>query len=367
MKTHFLFYFLFHFFGMIEIADAFPEMVRHNYINCSSCHVSPHGGGLMTEYGRHLSKELLSTWGKEGETNLLYGAIPTEKVKNWLNLGGGFRGIQVHQEDKNLRAGRWITMQLGVEVGLTWDQFTAVALVGKPESNEKFREDSQRYYLLYQPTEVFSMRAGKFLPTFGLNIPHHTIVTRSALGLGQGQEREVVEANWIGPKMGFSVSAARQVKNLVLQDPELGYSAQFNVNVSDSYRLGSSLWSSSNLTTDRRIFGVHGILGFTEKFYSLLEFDWMDRKETGQVPVRGFYHFGKLGYEVYQGVHLLFMEDYSQADVQNSKTLQDSKGIGFAFYPRPHFEFEGIWFKKKINQSSDQTFDYAWFLAHYYF
>ena len=46
---------------------AFPEMVRHNYSNCSSCHVSPSGGGVLTQYGRELSSAILSIWGAENE------------------------------------------------------------------------------------------------------------------------------------------------------------------------------------------------------------------------------------------------------------------------------------------------------------
>ena len=50
-----LFVFLF-----TQNVSAFPEMIRHGYINCNACHVSPAGGGLLTAYGRTISKELLS-------------------------------------------------------------------------------------------------------------------------------------------------------------------------------------------------------------------------------------------------------------------------------------------------------------------
>ena len=346
---------------------AFPEMVRHHYVNCSSCHVSPHGGGLTTEYGRHMSKELLSTWGAEGEQNFLYGAVSNEKIKSWLNLGGHYRGTQVHREDKNTKEGRWITMQLGIEVGLTWNQFQLVTLIGKPEGNEKFREVSQKYYLLYQPTEVFSLRGGKFLPTYGLNIPQHTVSIKAPLGIGQGQEREVVEANWMGPKYNFTVSAAKQVRSGVVRDPEFGYTAQFNINIANSYKIGSSYWTSSSTSSEKKMWGLHGILGFTKNVYALFEVDWMDKKEQQSEPVRGLYHFSKLGFEAYRGFHLIGLQDFAQADIKDSKNTQDSRGLGFAFYPRPHFEFEGLWFKKRNQQVSSEYFDYAWFLVHYYF
>ncbi|RYZ63714.1 MAG: hypothetical protein EOP05_23120, partial [Proteobacteria bacterium] len=48
-------------------AEAYPDLIRHNYVNCTTCHVSPTGGGAMTEYGRAMSHELLSAWGTERE------------------------------------------------------------------------------------------------------------------------------------------------------------------------------------------------------------------------------------------------------------------------------------------------------------
>ena len=321
----------------------------------------------MTEYGRHMSKELLSTWGAEGEQNFLYGAVPNEKIKSWLNLGGHYRGGQVHQEDKNAKEGRWITMQLGIEVGITWDQFQFVTLVGKPEGNEKFREVSQKYYVLYQPTEIFSLRAGKFLPVYGLNVPQHTLAIKAPLGVGQGQEREVIEMNWMGPKLNFTSSVARQVRSGLIKDPEFGYAAQAQVNIADSYKLGSSYWASSNASSETKMWGIHGILGFTKNIYALAEVDWMDKKEPSAEATRGLYHFAKVGFEVHRGVHLLALQDFAQTDIKDSKTVQDSRGLGIALYPRPHFEFEGLWFKKRNQQNSNDYFDYAWFLVHYYF
>jgi hypothetical protein len=53
-------------------AMGFPDLIRHGYTNCIACHVSPNGGGVLTKYGRSLSKELLSTWGREGEEKFAY-------------------------------------------------------------------------------------------------------------------------------------------------------------------------------------------------------------------------------------------------------------------------------------------------------
>ena len=56
----------------MNFANAFPEMVRHGYTNCTACHVAANGGGILTPYGSTLSEEVLSTWHFEGEGSFLY-------------------------------------------------------------------------------------------------------------------------------------------------------------------------------------------------------------------------------------------------------------------------------------------------------
>src|SRR6185437_3022708 len=74
-------------------AHAYPELVRYGYANCTSCHVSPSGGGTLTQYGRELSREVLSTWGFEGEERPAYFINSPE----WLNLGGDYRSVYTYQ------------------------------------------------------------------------------------------------------------------------------------------------------------------------------------------------------------------------------------------------------------------------------
>ncbi|MFM8315618.1 MAG: hypothetical protein ACKOA8_15160, partial [Deltaproteobacteria bacterium] len=58
-----------------SLALSYPEFIRHGYMNCTSCHVSPTGGGALTEYGRSLSDEVLSRWSRPGESGFLYGLL----------------------------------------------------------------------------------------------------------------------------------------------------------------------------------------------------------------------------------------------------------------------------------------------------
>ena len=44
-------------------ATAEPVFLSRQYTRCPNCHFSPTGGGLLTPYGRSLSREELSTFG----------------------------------------------------------------------------------------------------------------------------------------------------------------------------------------------------------------------------------------------------------------------------------------------------------------
>src|SRR3989344_1600930 len=113
MKRAFLWLLFFSVFYS-DRAKAYPELSRHGYTNCTACHLSPSGGGILSPYGRELSKEILSTWARDGEQSFAYGAFsPNEKIV----LGAFVRGLQAHREDKDKKEGRFILMQADLEAG----------------------------------------------------------------------------------------------------------------------------------------------------------------------------------------------------------------------------------------------------------
>jgi hypothetical protein len=78
-------------FFFILTARAFPDLIRHNYVNCNACHVAPTEAGTLTPYGRSLSSELLSQFGSEKESGFLHGSLGEKAIPEWLVLGGNIR------------------------------------------------------------------------------------------------------------------------------------------------------------------------------------------------------------------------------------------------------------------------------------
>lgn len=353
--------------SLSSVAKAYPEMIRHNYSSCTACHFSPSGGGLLNQYGRTISAEVLSRWGNEKEARPFYGALDNEKLNSWLQVGGNIRTLQFHHESDTVQEGRTIPMQAGIEVAAQWKQWTWAFFFGRLNQDWKVEPEFVRYYALYQLSDMVNIRLGRFVPNFGLNIPQHTFVTRGSLGFGQNSERDAIETTWTGEKWNLSFTGARSVVTPSRPQVETSLNTQINYNLGDSYRVGVSYWLGAEDSQHREIVSLHTALGFTEHLYVLSEAALQTRKQTGNGTTEGLYHFGKIGYEFTKGLHLQFVEEFAQSNLKNGTTKIESYGLGFLFYPRPHWEFETLYSKKKIAILNDNYEDYAYLLAHFYF
>src|SRR5947208_294846 len=123
-SVHFLFLF---FFLFSHSAFPYAELARHGYANCVTCHYSPTGGGLLTEYGRALSREVLSSAGNEKEGDFLYGLI---KPPPFLALGGDIRPIQTVASLGGRTTTKFIFMQADAEAAVDIAPVTIVGTGG---------------------------------------------------------------------------------------------------------------------------------------------------------------------------------------------------------------------------------------------
>ncbi len=353
-------------------AFAFPEMIRHGYINCTACHVSPAGGGLMTTYGRSISKEVLSRWGAEGEENVLHGAIQDESVINWINgsqdvgfnIGGDVRYIQQYTNSDVMERGRFFAMQRDLELAFKWNQWIIASTFGYryfPNEADKF--ETRRYYLMYQPHESVSIRVGRFLPIYGLMIADHYTDIKRGLRFDQGQERDNFEINFIKDNWSATLTYS-QTPQLAGRPLDKALAAQLNYAFTDTNRVGFNYWKSESDLNERAILGLTGLFGFTPEFYALSEFDMQTTEVPGAAnATKGLFYFQKLGYEFSRGLHAILQVNGSQSDLDLSSTKSVGYGAGLNFYPRPHFEIQALW--SRFDATMD--IDMGYVIMHYYF
>lgn len=354
-------WFVFLVFLMGGPAWAYPELTRFQYNNCSACHVAPSGGGLLTAYGRSLSSEVLSTWGTEKEAGFLHGLVDREAMEQWILVGGDIRGVQVHKENAAVKTGRFIKMQADVSLGLVRDQGALVLTLGELE-DEVWHPYGTSYYGMYKPRDELSVRAGRFVPQYGLHVTDHIIFARSFLGFGLNANRDVGEVQWTGEQWTGSLSTARQVEE---GDPETSYTIQGQYFFAEKSKVALNYWHGQAHSFERDIYGAWMVLALKPKLYWVNEFDWQDKK-TNSSTNHSFVTYNKLGYTVFKGMDVLLLGEYQKSDLNEVGTEVNRYGLGFQFYPRPHFEFSGAWTKQNSLALAGQEADYAWFILHYY-
>jgi hypothetical protein len=359
-----------------QAAFAFPEMVRYNYVNCTACHVSPTGGGTLTAYGRETTRDILSTWGAEGEQKAAYFINSPE----WLSLGGDYRSAYSYINSATTEAGQNNFMQLDLEAAAQYKKFTFDASLGyqDPTAPNLWSDYliSRRHYIMYHATDELAIRGGRFYPAFGIYSPNHSLAVRSLLNIespeqvGQGESYNL-ELSYLGDT--YSVIATgifgRPDDNNAVNHEE-GASLVVSRSILDHYKVGVSYLYGGNTGEHRHVAGPYGILGFTEKLYLLTEIDFQDKFLTGAglgQTLFGFAQINRLGYEVVKGLHLIADQEFARLNFTDITSLKQRYGAGIWWYPRPHLEASFEYQRRQdLSQPSTSYYDYMYFLWHIY-
>lgn len=323
-------------------AQAFPENVRHGYASCSSCHVSPTGGGVLTEYGRKASEDFMTTWVREGENGFLWNSIT---VPSPIAIGANVRHINYKKDLEGTTTDRIFIMQVEGEIAVklgskVWVDFSRGGY-------NKF-EQTQRAYVLFTPNENLFFRAGKFFAPYGIYEADHTAMTRRDLGFDQGMET-------INAEIGLQSEAGEVLVNAILGDSKTG-DKSFDPRSKDqgfmlraaSYYGGKSQFGANILTTtgdyvNRELIGAFAITGIGDRFLYLGEVDLEQKRlVTGDNTAkqhRALISHQRAAWEAIRGLH--FSANWDSLIPMNSElhTRKWSVGPGIQWFPRPHFEF----------------------------
>jgi hypothetical protein len=377
-------------FAVSVNAWAYPENIRYGYINCTTCHVSPTGGGILTPYGRSLSAEI-STWGSESEAQFLYGAV---KLPTWLNAGGDFRGVQTWADTPTYTQGMFIRMQSDLEAQVTIGKLSLVASGGfgtgqVPTDFWSGSFFSREHYALYQATDNLALRAGKFEAAYGVNEPNHVWLIKRDLGWGdEGSETYNIEASWIAETFNVYLTGIfGNPGNNPTDNNEKGGSMVVSVSPFERFKGGFSFLHGSTDAADRNLIGPFVLYAFTPKLFLISEcdFQFLAAKAAaasnapppsyygglGQPTYpnsTGFANSNELGYEVYKGVVPFALIEMSRLQFSDDTTMKEYLGGGIQLYPRPHFDFEFVYQRQRIAAlGPDYWQDYSYLMLHYYF
>jgi hypothetical protein len=160
-------------------AYAYPQFELSKDQSCAGCHISPSGGGPLSENGLAVA-ESISKFGTAPE--FMYGTL---KTPDWLTLGGDLRGASGYLQAPQ----RYLVsfpMQADLYVVAQKSNFTGAVTLGyrPPEKgNEALtalwaRELYARWEQDASTHQGLSARVGRFMPVFGLRFAEHPVYTR---------------------------------------------------------------------------------------------------------------------------------------------------------------------------------------------
>jgi hypothetical protein len=161
-------------------AYAYPQFQLSRDQTCSSCHLDPAGGGLLSENG-NLFLENNSQFGQSAE--FFYNKF---KLPSWLTMGGDLRAAGGYDRTPQpyiagfpMQADIYASAKLPAHLRLT-----VTAGARPPESNNEAATLvwSREHYLLWSQDEDartgWFVRIGRFMPIFGLRYVEHPTFTR---------------------------------------------------------------------------------------------------------------------------------------------------------------------------------------------
>jgi hypothetical protein len=343
-------------------AFAFPEAIRFGYNNCQACHVSPSGAGLLTSYGRSLSSELLNTWGVEKDTGIFWGAVERESYeKKNILFGGDIRSVQLYQDTPQATTGQFVKMQAHLTVGYVQEKWGIVSDLGEIQG-EGWVPYTTSIYGIIRPTDQISVRAGRFVPQYGIYTPNHTAFIKSFMGLGLTGNRETAELQWTDEAWTFNFSTAQEYQKT---NPEKSNDIQVQYSFKERFKVAGNAWQSTTDTLTRTVAGAWALLGFTKNIFWNTELDWQTQR-VNNADTNSFASYNKAGYTLMKGLDAFLISEHLQTNLSDLGTITDRNGIGMQFYPVAHVELVGAWSKVRTYSTKNQETDYAWILFHYY-
>lgn len=239
-------------------ANAYPTMIRHDYITCGQCHADPSGGSLLTAYGRAQGEILLrSPWGKSPDQDpgkaaeFMFGAF---KLPEGVDMGGDVRMLLLAASANGSPwTPRVIPMQADVVSQYTSGRLRVNASFGLGDgratqlaslTNGDIRLISRHHWVAADLGEdnQWVVRFGRMNLPYGIRVPDHTLYVRNSTHTnGNDQQQHGFALAYASEHLRGEVMAI--LGNMQLSPPafrERGYSGFIEWAPSNKAALGLS-------------------------------------------------------------------------------------------------------------------------------
>lgn len=325
-------------------ASAEPMFLAKQYTRCGACHYSATGGGLLTPYGRLLSHRELSTTGgsatapaagseddPHGEQAFLYGALGGGLGP--LHVGLEMRPSHLYVDFEGGDRSRNLLMNLDLIGAVQRGSWAAYGSVGRepPAHGLDARLISHEHWVAYQRDDGFGVRAGRFLPAYGIRVSDHTAYTRAYLELDHDDQVYGVEVtDTMGPSLLQVTLSPGKAEAILHDDGHRGFlmTGRWQVDVTPRSAFVASAAYRHSSDLDPASGAVGGAFGFAPTTRISV---WTEVNAKLQTRARGgtsWVAVNETSFEAYRGLWLKF-----------SPQLRTSGGVpGFSELRRLMFE-----------------------------
>ncbi|HET9624948.1 MAG TPA: hypothetical protein VFP84_26455 [Kofleriaceae bacterium] len=209
------------------VAHAYPQYQLARDATCTSCHLSPSGGGLLNENGLAVA-ESAAQWGVEPSA-FLHGALDPP---SWLQLGGDARAATGLIQDRGTAPAAYpMQGEVYATAASRGFSFNVVAGVRAPLDGGSPLHVlwSREHYLMWQSSpdsaQGLYVRVGRFMPVFGLRLAEHPVYTERYGGLPLFGEAYGAAVEYVTP--AFEVHATGFVHDPIATAVEHGDGGAF--------------------------------------------------------------------------------------------------------------------------------------------
>lgn len=365
-----LFFFLLAAAAFAPSASADPRFLSKQYTRCTPCHYSPTGGGLLTPYGRLLSHRELSTTGRtgdapppgadddrHGEQAFLYGILGD-------TLGSIHLGVELRPS--HLRVGfpgghqdRDLLMNLDLIGAVQKHGWTAYASIGREPANAAVRNGrtlpeaafiSYEHWVSFQTDGGFRIRAGRFLPAYGVRFADHNTYSRSHLDLDRNDQVYGLEvSDTIGPSLVQITVSPGKAEAILHDRSHRGVSAagrwQFDLTPRATI-VGSALYRHST-DVDPRSGAVGGAIGFAPSprvtVWTEVDADLRTKPAGGL----SWLVVNETSVEVYRGIWLKVSPQFRTAGEPSGASHLRRLVVGADVLPRTHWNVNVSYYRDR--------------------
>lgn len=350
-------------------ADAFPELtIRGESPRCTTCHISPGGGGILNDYGRD---EAATTLSRGGDGRFLSGAWETP---SWLLLGGDVRAAALAYDDTRATEGTELAafpMQVDARAAVQLGPISIVATGGLRGSTRLYAKSAADYV---QSSEHYAMwsqdagagayvRAGKFFPVQGLRLPDHTLYVARFTGMDLFEQPYAVEAGYIDS--GWEVHAAGFVHDPIV---DVGRRESGGVLYAE---LHGDAWATAVQgrfgTGDegsRALAGATARVGSPAGLVVLGEVDVIREAIAGSIAVDRAVGLVGADQQLARGLAAFGWYEQYWEQIGLVRALHQGAGLALKYYPRAHWELITEGELQRVGPNGNVGL--AMFQVHYY-